>query len=227
MTALSQITWGDTKTEDPVTSERFDELANQILRMARTENAEAAKRLGDQIDALTISARATEPTEFKRQRERKARLLLRALQVIDERVDPKFGGPGDSPTLNLAPRETGAAGEVDPKTIKDPEVRRRYEEDLRRNAEKLKRSNFQTAFRRERDSWLNRRMYNFVRLNFNQDDNAAQQEWKKLVSEELKDKKLVKLLEDTFKKLDDEVIVVKSGARVARPSRAAQKSKPK
>ena len=70
-------------------------------------------------------------------------------------------------------------------------------------------------------------MYRFIRLNFDMDNAEDQREWKQFIAEELQDKKLVLLLMKTFKKLNEEVIVVKGGAFVARPSQPAATPKAK
>jgi len=211
--------------DDALTPERFEELAKRIAQLAKSQNAQDFNRAGDEISNLSVVTRDADPVQYRIQREQKTRLLLRGLQATHERVDPNYGGPGDTPRVSVIPRGTEASGAVDPKTIKDPVLRRQYEEDLRKNDEKIKRANFQIPLKRERDLWPKRRLYRFVRRNYDMDDREDQEEWKQLIGEELKDKKLILLVMRTFKKLDEEVIVDQGGALIARPPQPAATSK--
>ena len=99
--------------------------AETLSRVPRTRPLQTqTKRERAGPNRTCTLCRLQDPAQFRIQRERKTRLLLRGLQATHERVDPNYGGPGDTPLVSVVPRGTGASGAVDPQTIKDPELRR-------------------------------------------------------------------------------------------------------
>jgi hypothetical protein len=82
--------------------------------------------------------------------------MLTVLAAIDEEIDPSFD-PSDVPSLSVTPPVVRGAvldSGIDPKHIKDPEVRHEYEQAIARNAEKSARYKFQSGLRRIDDELM-------------------------------------------------------------------------
>jgi hypothetical protein len=82
-------------------------------------------------------------------RQEKARMLFNLLAVIDQNVDPSFdlNNPKYWVAVNLVPPGTDGLrypSGIDPNDIKEPEIRVRYEAELKENAKKAARGLFQT-----------------------------------------------------------------------------------
>jgi hypothetical protein len=76
--------------------------------------------------------------------------LCRVFQEVDANLDPNFD-LRDPPLLNLAPAEFGGLGYragIDPSVIKEPDVRRRYEEAVAKNRKKAEMFAFQVPLAR-------------------------------------------------------------------------------
>jgi hypothetical protein len=83
-------------------------------------------------------------------RQSKLEALLTVLAGIDQELDPAFD-PKDLPLLTVAPPVVGGVvldSGIAPQHVKDPKVRKMYEEAIAQNHEKAKRYGFQTAVRR-------------------------------------------------------------------------------
>ncbi len=81
------------------------------------------------------------------EREQISHFWLQIWQRTEKELDPDFN-PEDVPEINIAPpAETGLPAGVDPSEIEDPELRRIYENDLRKNNEKTQYYNEQWKLR--------------------------------------------------------------------------------
>lgn len=88
-------------------------------------------------------------------RRNKLDLWLRALAKVHAAVDPNVG-PDDKPSLNIAPIPTDGVvydSGVDPSAIKDPAVRKEYEQRLAANAEKAQKARFRRMLERLEERW--------------------------------------------------------------------------
>lgn len=71
---------------------------------------------------------------------------FRALNILDAAIDPAFN-PEDMPLLNVSPPGPQYSSGVDPRDIKDPEQRARYEAAIAANNKKAEAHEFQSRLR--------------------------------------------------------------------------------
>src|SRR5258708_5566017 len=88
--SLSRFGIADAKDEDLITLQRYDDVAGRIVQLGKSKTIGDFIRIADEIDRVVIVPKAADEMEFKKQRERKARLLLRALRAVYERIEPRF-----------------------------------------------------------------------------------------------------------------------------------------
>lgn len=91
--------------------------------------------------------------KWRRQRRRRLEMWLWAINKIDHTIDPNFN-PADVPQMNVAP-PVGAevSAGASPRAIKDPKLRREYEEAVKANAQKADRYRLQYLLRRLDKQW--------------------------------------------------------------------------
>lgn len=114
-------------------------------------DSELAK-IGTCIEHLP-SIPKTDREEWIQQRRLKLELWLRAIDKVDRMIDVHFN-PKDVPAGSIAPpMGTRADAGVSPEAIKDPKLRKQYEEALKANAEKADRYRLQYGLRRLDTNW--------------------------------------------------------------------------
>jgi len=108
-------------------------------------------QIGKEIEGLQVGERS-KSGQWSVQRRSKLELWLKAINAVDQMLDPAFN-PSDVPQMNIAlpgvPMDSG----VDPSAIKDPTLRARYEKALKENAAKAERYRVQTRLRKIDTQW--------------------------------------------------------------------------
>jgi len=105
-----------------------------------------ASSLAESIKPETVAG-VEQRRELRRSR---LNALLKILAAIDQEIDPAFD-PKDVPSSTVAPPVIDGVvldSGIDPKHIKNPKVRKAYEQAIDRNAQKARRYAFQTGLRK-------------------------------------------------------------------------------
>lgn len=126
---------GNEKTDQKHNMNQDLKLNEQITRFEETENIE---QLGNIIGAIQRVGDKTERLES----------YVKILEIAQKLHDSKFNFK-EQVFLNIAPpEETGLRAGVDPREIKDPVLREKYERALDENKLKLERARLQNTLRR-------------------------------------------------------------------------------
>lgn len=140
-------------------ADKKEAMTNQYRKIvSRLDNLELnivdiLAQIAMDIESLSIT-RKTDSTAWKEQRKAKLELWLKALDKLSRMMDVKFN-PEDLPRLNIAPPlgVTGLRAGVSSSEIKDPKLRKQYEQALMLNAEKAERYRFQNELRKLDKDW--------------------------------------------------------------------------
>lgn len=161
-----------------LSSERIDAVASRERRMKAPDEAiasclKAVERARTDDDFYRADAcirrlpdvQTTDATARSQERRLRLDLWLRAIDKIDRTIDKKWD-PRDLPQENVAPPVgAGLPAGVTPSAIKDPQLRKQYEEALKANAEKADRYRLQQLLRRLDKEW-SRQMLAYVKSQY-------------------------------------------------------------
>lgn len=202
--------------EERMSAERIQQLADQIETIKGDKEASHWQKIGGDVFQLQVASKQEDEAAWGKQKVQKLRLLLRLMTALHRSIDRNWDAQ-DVPQINIAPPgglEGGRAG-MDPASIKNPELRRQYEEAIRENAEKAERYRLQKGLRKLRDQWT-KRLFVVVRTHFDLAEETDREQFEKLMEEELKDKELQQWLRGKFDELDKEYTVV-DGTLIRKP----------
>lgn len=132
----------------------YDSLFKQINALSvNPQDFATLKELGIQIEHLAPDIMGS-PEDRRKAREARLRLHLAVLRTIAQMTDPAFD-PKDVPSLNVAaPPGASISAGASPSAIKDPKMRRQYEEAIARNEEKGRNYILQVELRRFDEAWF-------------------------------------------------------------------------
>jgi len=126
----------------------YQKMANYIKDFEKSKNV---CDLGKGMEIVEeIWTGDTVKTDWKSSRALKTRLWLYLLNYIEKQMDPTFD-PKDEPEMNISVAELGEStmtneilfAGMDPQGIKDPKLRKKYEEALKKRDDKHIRQSFQ------------------------------------------------------------------------------------
>jgi len=123
-------------------------ISEQLKLFETTGSLSAIENALHEADAITLTT-ADDEIDRKRLRSAKLSSWLAILNDVDRSEDAKFD-PKDVPAATVAPPPSGRVvldSGIDPASIKDPGVRRRYEEAIAANSVKAERYKFQSTLR--------------------------------------------------------------------------------
>lgn len=121
---------GDTPIAGKETVKKTPKMISDELNVLRNApNVDGLVRAGRDIEILAAGQ--------AEERRAKLELWLKAIDTLDQVIDPSFD-PNDVPQINVAPPPDGVALDagVSPSEIKDDKVREQYEAAIRANAAK-------------------------------------------------------------------------------------------
>ena len=132
---------------------KIEAIEEKINAVSEASGAHEFYKIHDDVVALTHSMTENAVPESLR-RKTLFGLLLKGMDKMDRLMDPDFD-PSDYPYyLNIALPE-GASGRsgCDPSSIKDPVLRREYEQTIATNIENAELCNIQSSLTSQIDSW--------------------------------------------------------------------------
>ena len=204
-----------------VSETAFDEYTKRLNNLTKSEGNDDADRLKEisrEIARVKIVEQETDREEFQIQREWKARLLLRTFKTIASRIDPHFNANEVRIKMNIIPPlATGLPSGVDPSAVKDPKLRAEYEDEIRKNREKMATSRVQAGLQRLRKHWVRDYMFVSLKLSFSDESADDQKEVEGIINEEIADKNLRKVLKEEYAELNRKYFVQANGFMVERP----------
>lgn len=141
---------------DPIGQE-YSKIIQQLQDWQNSKKVEELEKIRRSI--LNFGARNDINNEagLVKIRNAKLTLLLLFFDNIDGHLDPNFD-PQDVPQRNIAPPVSNGIvydSGISPDVIKDPKVKRQYEEAIKKNSLKAENYRFQSGLRRLRTNWLN------------------------------------------------------------------------
>ena len=160
---LNLVTWRVFAQSTVVSSEKdiklMEEQVNERLKFfVKLKDVEEMEQANETIKTLWTGQKDG-VKNWKDLRAAQAKLWLRLINHADQRIDPKFD-INDDPVWNVSlpegvpiPEEGFIAGQ-DPGAIKDPEIRRQYEEAIKKNEQENDRRRFQHGLRRMKEELL-------------------------------------------------------------------------
>ncbi|OQA80879.1 MAG: hypothetical protein BWY31_03881 [Lentisphaerae bacterium ADurb.Bin242] len=162
-------------------------ITGKLSNIKKAENLEELQKIHKSIELFKKRADARQKLTQKQIRSLKLNLQLILLNTINNNLNSAFN-PEDVPKLNIQPpRGCGfAMAGMSPNTIKDPKLRKEYEEAIRKNSEKAANYNFQTWLRRTKPNLL-RELVEYINQNYSshiQDTNEINQAIDALLADE-------------------------------------------
>jgi len=166
------------------TVSKLSKRLGDLTKSEHTDDTELFRKLTHELDRFQLATKEADAKAYKRQREMKARLLLRIFAAIDMRIDHDFDFD-DMPLANITPPagsnvlESGVSSEI----ITDPKLRAEYEEAIRLNAVKAQQHKLQLHLRLLQKH-QNRKLHSFTSYFFS-DAETDQLELEKIILEEI------------------------------------------
>lgn len=142
----------DAKTSSPE-KEKYFELTRQLQDWEKEKGVESLRKLKLSIMNLDRKKMVDDSISLKDTTNMKLKLLFLFLNTVDKNYDKNFDFD-DVPSLNIAPQGAYPSG-IAPETIKEPKIRKQYEEDIKKNAIKSENYSFQFKLQRLRTTGLN------------------------------------------------------------------------
>ncbi|MDI6810043.1 MAG: hypothetical protein QME66_13945, partial [Candidatus Eisenbacteria bacterium] len=131
--------------------EKYEAVGGRLDAFQGTNDPSCIAQIGIEIDSLPLPQK--KDPEWNSWREAKLALWLKALDKIYKTEDPTFD-PEDVPHENVAPPPgTVVSAGASPDAIKDPELRKQYEQAIKANAEKAERYRLQKKLREIDKRW--------------------------------------------------------------------------
>jgi len=127
-------------------------MASCVKMIQKARSSDDFNRIDTCIQKLQLVPKS-DCKVWIQQRRLKLELWLKAIDKIDRTIDKNFD-PSDAPQINISPPVgAGLRAGVSPIDIKDPKLRKQYEEALKVNKQKADRYRLQHALRRLDKIW--------------------------------------------------------------------------
>jgi hypothetical protein len=155
---------------DPVKSKKGlkQEEAYKVVRKAlqKTPTSAAPRAVKEIVTKIfTLPLGRKDSAEWAHWRHMKLSFWLQALDQVHAMKDEAWD-PDDLPYMNIGvPGETQYSAGVSPDSIEDPETRKKYEEALKKNAEKAERYRRQSDIR-ELERWCLERLQAYINTHY-------------------------------------------------------------
>lgn len=143
-------------------------LENKLASFEKSPSSEGL------AEAWTEASRVPEKPNaenWKDLRRKKFQGVLMVIEAVQAQIDPKFD-ENDAPTLNVRIPGGGYDAGTKPENIKDPAIRKRYEDAIAQNQKKMQRYNFQLGLRASRDKYIDY-LRDFIKRRYNQSEFSA------------------------------------------------------